>query len=287
MTSGRLLVTGAAGQLGRRVVELLREQGAGPIVAATRNPAQLAGLSDVEVRRADFDDAASLDAAFAGVERALLISTDAIGRRVAQHERAIAALVKAGVKHVVYTSLPNADASTVSIAPEHAATEKALRASGLGYTILRNNLYMDLMLFTLPNALKGGQLIDARANGKTAFVTREDCARAAAAALASSDTANTIVDVTGPEALTSDQLVAIASEVTGRPLAHVSVSPDDFASALVAHGLPPAHAELYKTFDQSIANGELAAVSDTVQRLTGRAPITLRDYLRSVRNALV
>ncbi|HEX5660374.1 MAG TPA: SDR family oxidoreductase [Polyangiales bacterium] len=284
--SGRLLVTGAAGQLGRRVVELLRAQNAGPIVAATRDPAKLA-LDGVEVRRADFDDTASLEGAFAGVERALLISTDAIGKRVAQHERAIAALAKAGVKHVVYTSLPNAPSSVVSIAPEHAATERALIASGLGHTILRNNLYMDLLLFTLPNALKTGQLIDARANGKTAFVSREDCARAAAAALTARTQADRIVDVTGPEALTSDQLVAIVSEVTGKPLAHVSVPPDDFAKALVAHGLPPAQAALYKSFDVAIAKGELASVSDAVAQLTGKAPGTLRDYLQSVRASLI
>jgi NAD(P)H dehydrogenase (quinone) len=286
MTRGKILVTGAAGQLGRRAVELLRERAAGPIVAATRDPAQLAELKDIELRRADFDDADSLALAFAGVERVLLISTDAIGRRVEQHTRALQAMAQAGVKHVVYTSLPNAPTSSVSIAPEHAATEAALIGSGMGYTILRNNLYMDLLLFTLPNALREGRLVDARADGKAAFVSREDCARAAASALASGDT-NRILDVTGPEALTSAQLVSIASEVTGRPLAHMAVSPEELAQALLAHGLPPAHAELYKTFDVSIAKGELAAVSDSVQQLSGRAPTTLRDYLRSVRAALL
>ncbi len=285
--TGKLLVTGAAGQLGRQVLKALQARGAGPIVAVTRDTAKLADLKGIEVRRADFDDAASLDGAFAGAERALLISTDALGKRVEQHTRAIAALKKAGVKHVVYTSLPNAQASSVSIAPEHLATEEALEQSGLGYTILRNNLYADLFLFTLPNALKGGQLIDARANGKTAFVTREDCARAAAAALASTETSKRVLDVTGPEALTSGQVAALVSEVTGQPLTHLAVAPDDFEKALLSHGLPPVAAQLYKSFDISIAKGELATVTDTVQQLTGQAPTTLRDYFRSVRSALV
>jgi NAD(P)H dehydrogenase (quinone) len=191
------------------------------------------------------------------------------------------------VKYVVYTSLPNAPTSVITIAKDHKATEEAIARSGLGYTILRNNLYMDLMLYTLPNALRDGKLVDARANGKTAFVTREDCARAAACALADRSAGNRILDVTGPEALSSDQVVAIVSEVVGKPLAHVSVPAEAFGQALIAHGLPPVVAAMYESFDVAIASGELAQTSDTVQRLSGRPPISLRDYLTSVRGLLV
>src|ERR1700722_8416773 len=148
MTSERtLFVTGAGGHLGRRVVEILLEKGAGKIVAGTRKPEKLADLAarGVEVRPADFDDPKGLEAALAGVDRVLIISTDAIdrpGRRLAQHRAAVAAATRAAVKHVVYTSMPNPETSPVVFAPDHLGTEQALKASGISYTILRNCWYM-------------------------------------------------------------------------------------------------------------------------------------------------
>jgi NAD(P)H dehydrogenase (quinone) len=291
-TPTALLVTGASGHLGRRVIELLLEQGAGPIVATTRSPAKLDAFTarGVEVRGADFDDEAGLARAFRGVERALLISTDAIdrpGRRLTQHQRAVRALAAAGVKHVVYTSLPNPVGSLVKIAGDHAGTEAALAESGLDYTILRNNLYTDYLLAGLPDALASGQWVDARGNGATAYVTREDCARAAAAALIDRNTSGRrTVDVTGPEALTSGQIAAIISELAGRTMAHVSVAKDTLIGGMIEHGLPAPIAELYASFHASAARGELSAVTDTVTRLTGRPPQSVRDFLREHRAAL-
>jgi NAD(P)H dehydrogenase (quinone) len=290
--SGSLLVTGAAGQLGRRVLALLLEQKAGPIVATTRDPAALADFAarGVEVRRADFDDAASLPSAFAGAERALLISTDAIdrpGRRLEQQQRAIAALVEAGVRHVVYTSMPRPEGSPILIAADHAGSERALQASSLDFTILRNNIYAEMLLGVLPQALASGQLVDARGDGATAFVTREDCARIAGAALANrAHGGRHVVDVTGPAALTSREVAALAAELIGRPLAHVSVPLPALVDGLVQHGLPRPVAEIYASFDAAIARGEVAAVSDGVQRLTGKPPQSLRDFLAAHREAL-
>jgi NAD(P)H dehydrogenase (quinone) len=293
MSRSPLLVTGASGQLGRRVVELLLAQDHGPIIATTRTPDALAELAarGVEVRRADFDDEASLVQAFRGAERVLLVSTDALdrpGRRLAQQQRAVRALEAAGVKHVVYTSLPNAPSSSVSIAPDHAGTEAALAASRLDFTILRNNLYADLLLTSLPAAIASGQLVDVRGNGAVAYVTREDCARAAAAALADrSASGRRTLDVTGPSALTSDQLAALCSEILGRKIVHVSVPGDALIRGLIAHGLPQPVAEMLASFDIAISKGELSAVTDTVERLTGRASQTVRDFLTQNRGALI
>ncbi len=184
-----LLITGASGQLGRRVLELLLDAGAGKLIATTRNPEKLAELArrGVVVRKADFDDAASLPAAFAGAGRLLLISTDAVGtpgRRIAQHRAAVDAAVRAGVKHVVYTSLTRPEpGSPVTFASDHYGTEQALAASPLGWTILRNNVYTDFLLRSLPQAVATGKLVAAAGDGGAGYVTREDCARVAAAAL--------------------------------------------------------------------------------------------------------
>ena len=287
-----LLVTGASGHLGRRVVELLLERGAGPIIATTRNPDQLAGFAarGVDVRRADFEDDASLATAFAGARRALVISTDALdrpGRRIAQHRRAIAALERAGAEHVVYTSLIHPTDTPVILAPDHAATEAALAASKLDWTILRNSLYTDYLVPSLAAAVASGALIDAKGASATAYVTRDDCARAAAAALASTARGRTTLDVTGPEAITADQLAAIASEVTGVPVVHTSVPVPALIEGMVGHGLPRPVAELLASFDAAAALGQYREVSRTVEQLSGTRPTSVASYLRAQRAALL
>jgi NAD(P)H dehydrogenase (quinone) len=286
-----LLVTGASGQLGRRVLELLLEQKAGPIIATTRKPEGLKEFAarGVEVRPADFEAPAGLAQAFRGAQRALLISTDAVvhpGQRLAQHRNAVQALEQAGVKHVVYTSLPNPVGSPVTIAPDHAGTEEALAATRLDFTILRNNLYTDLLTMSLPGALASGQLVTARGQGATAYVTREDCAQAAAGALAEPSTGRRTVDVTGPEALTGDQLAALVSEVSGRKLTHLSVPAAALVQGMEQHGVPHHYAELLASFDQAVAKGDLAQVTDAVRQLSGRAPQSVRDFLVAHRAAL-
>lgn len=288
----KLLVTGASGHLGRRVIELLLERGAGPIIATTRSPEKLADLAalGVEVRAADFDDVASLPAAFAGARRALLVSTDALdrpGRRRDQQAAAVRALEAAGVEHVVYTSCPSPyDGSPVGVVPDHLATERALAASKLDFTILRNNLYAEVILYSLPQAVAAGQLVDAKADGGVAWVWRDDCARAAAAALADVATGRRTLDVTGPAAITSAELAAIASEVTGKPVRHVPVPTGALIAGMVQHGLPEPVARLMASFDAGAAKGDLATTSTAVADLTGTPPRTVRDFLHAHRAAL-
>lgn len=290
-SSTPLLVTGASGQLGRRVLELLLEAKVGPIIATTRKPESLAAFAarGVEVRRADFDSPSGLVAAFRGAQRALLISTDALdqpGRRVAQHQVAIKALQEAGVRHVVYTSLPNPEGSPIAVAPDHEKTEAALKASTLDYTFLRNNLYIDLSLGAFAGAVATGQLVDAKPSGKISYVTREDCARAAAAALASNSSGRTSYDITGPESLTSDQVAAALSEVTGKKVIHLAVPVPAYIDGLVKHGVPKVFAEVLASFDVGAERGDLAHASDAVKQLTGRPAQSLREFLTANRAAL-
>lgn len=283
-----LLVTGASGQLGRRVLELLVEQKSGAkLIAVTRTPEKLAGFAKqgVEVRKGSFDDEASLKTAFAGATRALLISTDALDRsRAEQHGRAITALQAAGVKHVVYTSVLDAKNTVMGVGPDHAGTEAFLEKSSMSFTSLRNSLYADLLLQALPNAVKSGQWITARGQAKAAFVTREDCARAAAAALSSTRTEREFIDITGPEAIDSAAIAAIASELSGKQIAHVSVPIDALIDGLVQHAkLPRPVAQFLSTFDAAVAKGELSRPSDGLKRLTGRSAQSIREFLTATR----
>lgn len=295
VTDGKqtLLVTGASGQLGRRVVDLLLEKDAGKVVAMTRDPAKLADMAErgVEVRAGDFDDGTTLAAAFAGVDRALVISTDAVGRqggRKQQHRAAVAAAVAAGVKHLVYTSSPSPHPDeTFLVADDHYWTEQAIAAASVGWTFLRNNLYAEIALGGLVNAVAGGKLVTATHGGARSYVTREDCARAAAAALADSFAGTRILDVTGPAPVTQAELAAMASAITGRTIALVDVSYDELLRGMVKAGLPEVVAGAYAGFDRDTAQGYYAMVTPVVEALTGSPPMALKTFLEQNRAALL
>ncbi len=291
--SESLLVTGASGQLGRKVVEDLVARGGNKIIAATRDPSKLADLTarGVEVRAADFEKPETLAGAFAGVDRMLLISTDAIvvpGQRLAQHRAAVAAADKAGVKHVVYTSIiaPKPSADSI-IEDDHFFTEQAIAASSMSWTFMRHGLYAEALLWALPRALQQGTWADASANKPRSWVTRADCGSADAAALASSDTGKRIYDITGPEALTAEQVAGIVSEVTGKPLAHADVPADVLRQGMAGAGMPPTLIGAMLGFDIATALGYYGVVTPAIEELTGQAPTSLRDFIVANRDALL
>lgn len=285
-SSSTLLVTGASGQLGRRVVELLLEAGESNIVATTRTPEKLADFAarGVTIRHANFDDPSTLAEAFSGVDRLLLISTDSLdapGHRVAQHRAAIKAAESAGVKHVLYTSIvkPNPD-SPITVAHDHYQTETALAESSLGWTFLRNNIYAEMLIMSLSQALQnGGKLINAIGEGKISYVTREDCAQVAAAALRADFAGKRALEVTGPAAISQAELASIASQVLGKEISYVPVPLEALIQGMVSAGLPEAVAKIYASFDEGASIGLSADVSTTVQDLTGRQPVSVADFL--------
>ncbi|AKU99745.1 NADPH:quinone oxidoreductase 2 [Labilithrix luteola] len=285
MSTETILVTGAGGHLGRLVVEellALRDQ-ATKLVAGTRNVGELARLEarGVEVRRVDFDDAASLDAAFAGVSRLLLVSTNVFGPpRQRQHTMAIDAAKRARVEHVTYTSMPNPDAgSLVPFAPDHRSTEEALERSGLAYTALRNAWYTDNLLQSLPGVLAFGKWFGSAGNGRVANVTRADCARVAARVLTANDVPEKRYDVTGGEALTTQQIADIASAIFETTIDVVDLSDDAYTKLLGERGLPPPVVGLIVGSDANTRIGKFDVISDTVERWTGRTPESLRSFL--------
>ena len=288
-----LLVTGASGHLGRRVVELLLEAKAGHIVAATRTPEKLKDLAakGAEIRHADFDDPASLDKAFAGAERLLLISTDALdkpGHRFAQHQKAVEAAGRTGVKHVLYTSMPNPEpGNPITFAPDHYNTEKILAASKLGWTILRHNWYSDYLVPRLSQAVAMGKLISPPGKSGAAYITREDCAKADAAALASSETGNKTVNITGPAIIPNDLLAKLAASITGKPVEPVILEPAQIKAGLAKAGVPEFLHDFLVSMDVAIAQGNLAVVSNSVKDLTGRAPESVETYLTGQKQALL
>jgi NAD(P)H dehydrogenase (quinone) len=292
--SSTLLVTGAAGQLGQRVIHHLLETykvAAGRIIAATRSPEKLADLAakGVITSKADFDDAATLSSAFAGVDRLLIISTDALavpGQRLTQHTAAIEAAKKAGVKHILYTSMPAPEGSLVSFAPDHLGTENAIKASGLGYTILRDAWYFDNYLHGLPHSLETGKWYTATGNGRVSNISRDDCALAIAAALASDKSENATYTLTGSTAVTIEDVASVVSRITGRPLEVVQVNDEQFAGGLAGAGLPPFVVDMLVSADANTRAGKFDILTNDFNKLTGKEPQTLRGFFEEHKAAL-
>ncbi|MCW2757289.1 MAG: NmrA family transcriptional regulator [Nocardioidaceae bacterium] len=282
----KIAVTGATGQLGRLVTDLLLASAdRADLVLITRDPAKLADLAatGVDVRAGDFDRPETLAAAFAGVDRLLLISTDSVGTRLAGHYNAIDAAKAAGVTQVVYTSLPNpVDANPAGVVQDHKLTEEHLRASGLAWTMLRNNLYTDMQVGSVQAAIASGQHVSNTGTGGSAYVTRADCAAVAAAVLTGEGHEGKAYDVTGPSVVTAADLAALASDLGDKPVTVVDVDDATYVAGLVEHaGLPQAVAELLASFGAAARDGFLAPASDVVERLTGTAPTSLRTVVAS------
>ncbi|MDE1991501.1 MAG: SDR family oxidoreductase [Rhizobiaceae bacterium] len=292
--SSTLLVTGAAGQLGQRVIHHLLETykvAPGRIVAATRSPEKLAALAakGVITRKADFDDASTLSSAFEGVDRLLIISTDALavpGLRLTQHTAAIEAANKAGVKHLLYTSMPAPDNSLVSFAPDHLGTENLIKASGIGYTILRNAWYFDNYLMGLPHSLETGKWYTATSGGRISNISREDCALAIAAALASDATESATYTLTGSTAVTVEDVASVVSKITGRPLDVVQVNDEQFAAGLTGAGLPKFVVDMLVSADANTRAGNFDILTNDFNKLTGKEPQTLRGFVEEHKGAL-
>jgi NAD(P)H dehydrogenase (quinone) len=283
-----LLVTGASGQLGRRVLELVLAGGARSVIATTRYPDRLADFvrRGVVVRFGDFDKPDSLPSAFEGAHRMLLVSANTEGgsdRRRDQDEAAVSAAEQAGVEHLVYTSLARADESRLAIAADHVATEKRIIAGKLEYTILRQNLSADALLTTLPYAVSTGTLPSLDGDGGAAYITRDDFAQAAARALVSSSGRQTF-ELTGPDVIRRAVLARVASNVTGKDVFYIALSPQELAKRYQAAALPGAALAL---LEQGIAEGQFAFTTTDFYRLTGREPTRLVDYLAAHRHALV
>lgn len=277
-----IVVTGATGQLGRQVIEQLLARGTDPltIVAGGRNEDALRELDAHGVRtaRIDYSDPSTLDTAFAGAEKILLISGSEVGKRSVQHKAVIDAARKVDAE-LVYTSAPKATTSDLVLAPEHAATEGLLEGSGLTYTVLRNNWYTENYDDTITQAVGTGTILTGTGTGKVASATRRDYAEAAAVVLLSDDHTGEILELGGDEPWDFDELAATIAEVSGREVSVQQVSREEQAKTLEGFGLDEGTAGFVATLDANIADGLLADTDGTLSRVIGRPTTSLKQYV--------
>jgi len=280
-----ILVTGATGQLGRLAIDSLLARGvtASDIVALVRDPAKAADLAErgVDIRVGTFEDSASLDAAFVGIDRLLFISGSEVGQRVAQHQNVIDAAVRAEVELVAYTSVVRADTSPLALAAEHKATEEALAASGLPTALLRNSWYVENYTAQIPVQLEHGVVLGAAGEGRVSAATRADYAEAAAAVVTTDDQAGQVYELGSDDAFTMEEYAAQLSTASGAPVTYQDLSVADYSAALVGAGLPQGYADLLASSDDGLKQGALLAESGDLSRLIGRPTTSLPQAIQA------
>jgi NAD(P)H dehydrogenase (quinone) len=272
-----VVVTGATGQLGRLVVQALLQRGvpANQLIATGRRTQVLGDLADrgVVVRRADFNDQASLPEAFAGAATLLLVSGSEAGRRVRQHANAINAAKAAGVGLIAYTSGVRAPTSTLLAMKDHRATEQLVAEAGVAHVVLRNCWYLENYTGQLPVYLERG-IVGAAGAGKVSAASRADYAEAAAAVLAGAGHAGAVYEL-GGESFTMAELAAVISVATGQRVTYTDLPPEQYQALLVGAGLPEETAVMVADSDRGVAAGELLVEGDDLTRLLGRPPTPL------------
>jgi NAD(P)H dehydrogenase (quinone) len=281
-----ITVTGASGQLGRRVVNGLLDAGvpADQVVAVVRSPEKAADLAErgVQVRQADYSDPAALNSALEGTDRLLLISGSEVGSRIEQHGNVLQAAQDNGAQLVVYTSAPKADHTPLPIAPEHSATEQMIADSGIPAVVLRNNWYLENYDQQIAQAAQTGELVGSSGDGRIAAATRDDFADATVAVLTADQPAPGVVELGGDQAWSLRDLAAAVAAETGRDVAYRDLSPEEHARALVAAGVPEDAAPFVVALDQAIGEGALDTGSRALSELTGRPTTTLPEYVHTV-----
>lgn len=293
----RIVITGASGNYGRGLTDLLIEAGrAQDLILITRSPDKLADRTaqGCTVRYGDFDKPETLAEAVQGAEKMLLISGTRVGARVVQHKAAIDAAAAAGVGHIAYTSFIGIDdpANPAEVRHDHIETERLIRASGMAWTMLRDAHYADAMILMAgPGVMQSGQWVSNAGEGLEAMVWRDDCIASAAAVLLGEGHEGQVYNITGPELQTFREVAAIMAEVTGRPVAYVSTTDEEQYAMFDAMGIPrrpvddqsvagiPWNSDDMVTFGQAIREGFLEVCTDDVERLTGRQARSVRQMI--------
>lgn len=277
-----IAITAASGHLGRLVVEDLLERGypAGQIRAVVRTPEKVQDFADrgVQVVRGDYTDVAGLAEALRGADKWVFVSSSGPDEdRLSQHLSALEAGKQAGVGHVIYTSIPDAETNPIPFAGVHKNTEAAIKESGLPYTFLRNNWYWENLTATLPASVEHGAIIGSVGDGLIAFASRADYAAAAAVVATTEGHVGKAYELTGDTAYGYAEIAAEISRQAGKDVAAVNLDPEEYRKTLAGFGLPDFLATGLAAADAKIAEGALAAVTDTLSTLIGRPTTTVAE----------
>ncbi|MFZ6655617.1 SDR family oxidoreductase [Undibacterium sp. TJN19] len=279
-----IAITGANGKLGQLVVSaLLQVLPATQIVAAVRNTAKADRLQalGVEVREADYDRPESLEAAFKGVEKVLLISAVQPGQRLRQHKAVIDAAKRASVKLIAYTSMLRADTSSLILAAEHKETEEYLKNLGIDFVLLRNGWYLENHTEALGQAIISGSIYASAGQGKFASASRADYAAAAVTVLTQSGHTNRTYELAGDHSFTLEELAEEVSKQAGRKIVYQNLPPAEYGAMLLGFGLPQFIVDVVVDADVNAVQGELDSPARDLSELLGRKSTALSDAIKA------
>lgn len=285
----KLLVTGATGKFGTKVVEtLLKTVPANQLAVSVRNPEKAKDLQarGVEVRHGDFDVPKTLDSAFAGVDRLLIISADGDNEtRIRQHANAVEAAERAGVRFIAYTSIANAQESKNLFAPAHKPTEAAIKKTGIPYSFLRNNWYLENEIPSIQGVLAGAPWVTSAGNGKVGWALQQDYAEAAAAVLSGNGHENTIYELSG-KPLTQEELVSILGDVLGKEIPIQQVDDATYADIMKAAGIQDFVIPILVDIQKSIRQDSLNVASHDFEKILGRPATPIKEALTQIVNGI-
>ncbi len=278
----KLLITGATGKLGTKIVETLLETvPAEQLAVSVRSLEKAQNLKDrgIDVRHGNFDEPETLDKAFAGIDRLLIISTDGDNEtRIPQHANAVAAAQRAGVSFIAYTSVVNAQESKNFLAPTHRATEQAIQKTGIPYAFLRNNWYLENETSSIQSVLAGAPWLTSAQNGKVGWVPQQDYATAAAAVLTQDGHDNAIYELSG-NLMTQEEFAAVLGDVLGKEVQVQQVDDAAYADIMAGAGLPEFLIPMLVNVQQGIREGTLDVESQGFEKLLGRPVTPLKEGL--------
>ncbi len=277
MSSPRIGVTGATGAVGGLVAAELAGRGV-PQRLVVRDPSRAPRLSGAEVVAATYGDGDAMRTALTGLDVLLLVSASESADRMAEHRSAVEAAAEAGVSHVVYTSFLGASADcTFTLGRDHWATEALVREAGLAHTFLRDSLYLDFLPLM---AGEDGVIRGPAGDGRLGAVAREDVARVALTTLLDPEAHRGVsYDLTGPESLSFSEIAATIAEVTGRDVTFHDETVEEAYASRASYGAPPWQLDAWVSTYTAVRAGELDVVTDDVERVTGRRPLSLRELL--------
>lgn len=278
----KLLVTGATGKLGSKIVEtLLKTVPASELTVSVRNPEKAEELKarGVEVRQGDFDHSETLTTAFKGIDRLLIISADGDNEtRIRQHTNVVEAAKKSQVKFIAYTSLANASESSLFLAPVHRTTEEAIRKTGIPYSFLRNNWYLENELGNIQGVLTGAPWVTSAGTGKVGWALQQDYAEAAAAVLSGNGHENSIYELSG-KSMTQAELVSILGTVLGKEVPIQQVDDITYGNIMNGVGVPDLVVPMLVAIQKSIRDGALDIESNDFEKLLGRNVTPISEAL--------
>jgi NAD(P)H dehydrogenase (quinone) len=275
--AGFIAVTGVTGGLGGRVARRLAERGVGQRLVV-RDTGRAPALAGAEAAAASYDDPERLRRAFQGARTLLMVSASEDPDRLRLHANVVDAATDAGVERVVYTSFVGAAPEcTFTFGRDHWHTEELIKGSGLAWTMLRDNLYLDF----LPLMVGADGVIRGPAgDGRMAAVTRDDIADVAVAVLLEGGRhVGRAYDMTGPEALTMAEAAEQLTRFAGRTISYHPETLEEAYASRAHYGAPDWEVAGWVTTYTAIANGDLEAVSGDVAAVAGHPPMGLADFL--------